>query len=259
MQQMNYENMVEKGEIAHYEQFLLLSQCFQLYSISMNIYTCVQQQSKLFPTYTVDTFWRYAADELWKYCGKGRNCSLSAISPFVTMFSTVFNIYEYIYTCVQQQSKLFPAYTFWRYAADEVWKYGGKRRNCTLWAISPLSQYFQLYSISMNIFIQLQSMIFPTYSIDAFWHLCSRWILKIWWKKEKLLIMYNFSFRHNFFIFIQYMWIYIHTVTCSKIFLTLSNIYYRGSLTVKLAQKMLSTYFLGNWKLFQWCVSLMLL
>ena len=56
MQQMNYEYMVEKGEIAHYEQFLLLSQCFQLYSISMNIYTCVQQQSKLFPTYTIDTF-----------------------------------------------------------------------------------------------------------------------------------------------------------------------------------------------------------
>ena len=52
MQQMNYENMVEKGEIAHYEQFLLLSQYFELYSISMNIF--IQLQSMIFPTYTID-------------------------------------------------------------------------------------------------------------------------------------------------------------------------------------------------------------
>ena len=51
---MNFENMVEKGEIAHHEQFLLSLQCFHLYSIYMNIYIhTVTQQDSLnpFPTY----------------------------------------------------------------------------------------------------------------------------------------------------------------------------------------------------------------
>ena len=33
LQQTAVKNIVTKGEIAHHEQFLLLSQCFQLYSI----------------------------------------------------------------------------------------------------------------------------------------------------------------------------------------------------------------------------------
>ena len=33
LQQTTFENNVTKGEIAQYEQFLLLSQCFQLFSV----------------------------------------------------------------------------------------------------------------------------------------------------------------------------------------------------------------------------------
>ena len=52
MLQMNYENMVEKGEIAHYEQFLLSSQFFHFYSIyvNTNVYIHTVTSSKIFLT-----------------------------------------------------------------------------------------------------------------------------------------------------------------------------------------------------------------
>ena len=37
----------------------------------------------------------------------------------------------------------------------------------------------------------------PLPHIDTFWCLCSRWLLKSLWQKEKLLIMSNFSICHN--------------------------------------------------------------
>ena len=39
----------------------------------------------------------------------------------------------------------------------------------------------------------------PFHLVDALWHICSRWLLKKLWQKEKLLIMRNFSICHNFF------------------------------------------------------------
>ena len=33
LQQMTFENIVAKGEIAHHEQFLILPLCFQIYAI----------------------------------------------------------------------------------------------------------------------------------------------------------------------------------------------------------------------------------
>ena len=39
----------------------------------------------------------------------------------------------------------------------------------------------------------------PNKHVDAFWHLCSRWLLKTLWQKEKLLLTCNFSFCHNVF------------------------------------------------------------
>ena len=44
----------------------------------------------------IDAFWS-AAKNFWKHCGKRRNCSKQTISPFVTMFSTLFNHYINIY------------------------------------------------------------------------------------------------------------------------------------------------------------------
>ena len=38
-----------------------------------------------------------AADDFWKHCGKGRNCSKREISPFVTMFTTFCINYTFIY------------------------------------------------------------------------------------------------------------------------------------------------------------------
>ena len=63
------ENIVGKGEIARYEQFLLFPQCFQK--------ACFPKASK---GVIVCEWVNY-------HCGKRRNCSLRAISPFPTVFS----------------------------------------------------------------------------------------------------------------------------------------------------------------------------
>ena len=38
------------------------------------------------------------ATDFWKHCGKWRNCSSWAISPFATMFSTLFNNLVFLYS-----------------------------------------------------------------------------------------------------------------------------------------------------------------
>ena len=62
---MSFENTVGKGKIAHNELFLLFTKCFLL-------------------------VWRTfcSVQVFGKHGGKRRNCSLIAISPFPTVFST---------------------------------------------------------------------------------------------------------------------------------------------------------------------------
>ena len=123
------ENTVGKGEIAHYEQFLLFPQCFQkacfpgaskgvivwewvkprfwewvvltLYWTFLDMTTyrrCLTlSQTTNFRLFQIQRLcsWQFQMWWKWqkvfqmgrKHCGKRRNCSLPAISPFPTVFS----------------------------------------------------------------------------------------------------------------------------------------------------------------------------
>ena len=80
------ENILGKGIIARYKQFLLFSQYFpQLYISSVsNAELC--GNSFTF-SHTSPAFYVSAVQVFLKHCGKRRNCSLRAICPFPTVFS----------------------------------------------------------------------------------------------------------------------------------------------------------------------------
>ena len=79
------ENIVAKGKIAYYEQYLLLPQCFQKLSAAKQSTAkesvCGKTSYRRFLTPLQQTAFR-------KHCDKRRNCSKKAISPFATIFST---------------------------------------------------------------------------------------------------------------------------------------------------------------------------
>ena len=97
------ENTVGKGEIARYQQFLLsrsvfkrlVSQRRQKVSLCGNGLTFSQTTNfRLFQTkrvcrrqFQILWKWQKALQTCRKHCGKRRNCSLGAISPFPTVFS----------------------------------------------------------------------------------------------------------------------------------------------------------------------------
>ena len=101
------ENTVGKGEIARYEQFLLLPQCFQK--------ACFPGASKgvivwewVTLSQTSPSFYMSAVQVLWKHCGKRWNCSEWAISPFPTLFSTLLENFPQF----SSELKLLPANSF---------------------------------------------------------------------------------------------------------------------------------------------------
>ena len=63
LQQTTFENVVTKEEIAQDEQFLLLTQCFQIYSISMSTFR------KIFHL-IVEMFSKSSSADLLYTCGK---------------------------------------------------------------------------------------------------------------------------------------------------------------------------------------------
>ena len=100
------ENIVEKGEIAHFEQFRLFRQCFPkvfFLNVLKRVYMEKSVKSscddkildlskfKAFLTLyqTIPTFNTPEKRSFLKNnCGKRRKCFLAAFSPFPTMFST---------------------------------------------------------------------------------------------------------------------------------------------------------------------------
>ena len=97
------ENTVEKGENAGYQHFLLFPQWFWkvLWFKVVKSWDCVGKttlsQTTNFRLFQIERVCRWQFQILWKqqkvfetgqkHCGKRRNCSLQAISPFPTVFS----------------------------------------------------------------------------------------------------------------------------------------------------------------------------
>ena len=106
--------------------------------------------------------WMYLQQTtFWKHCDKIRNCSKRAISPFITMFSTLLNNYGLIYRKLPD---------FFRYVFEGVCCIFAV---CWNWLIDP----------------------FPP--ADAFWRICSRRLRTHGDKRE--LLMSNDSFlSHSF-------------------------------------------------------------
>ena len=75
--------------------------------------------------------WKKVIQTGRKHCGKRRNCSLRAISPFPTVFSK--DLY-----CRRQ----FQIGRKWEKVIQTGRKHCGKRRNCSLRAISPFPTVF---------------------------------------------------------------------------------------------------------------------
>ena len=88
---LKVENIVSKGEIARFVQFLLLSLCFQ------KAICCRRRKASIWGKGLIHVYlirWMVnlftpirrsvtpsAADDFWKHCDKRRNCSKRAISP----------------------------------------------------------------------------------------------------------------------------------------------------------------------------------
>ena len=93
------ENTVEKGEIAHYEQFLLFPKCFQkacfpgaskgviVWEWVNSLPRLVQIQSICRRQNKCNLKTEILTGMAGKHCGKWRKCWLPAFSPFPTMFS----------------------------------------------------------------------------------------------------------------------------------------------------------------------------
>ena len=79
------ENIVGKEENAGYQHFLLFPQYFQKFFFLH----CVKSRHRVLThSHTMTPFDAPEKQAFWKHCGKRRNCSLWAISPFPTVFST---------------------------------------------------------------------------------------------------------------------------------------------------------------------------
>ena len=97
----------------------------------------------------------------------------------------------------------------------------GKRRNCSLWAISPLPTVF-----SKGLFpraskgVIVWEWVNPFPHNDTFGRPLEASLLKILWEKEKLLIMSNFSFTPSvFYLFRELSAIFIKfTIVVCKLF-----------------------------------------
>ena len=99
------ENIVGKGEIARYEQFLLFPQCFQKLSVadpvmyqnkylwSKGLIATSYNKFSLTHHHTMPHFDALKIYSCGKHCKKRRNCLSQAISPFLTMFSTLYGTY----------------------------------------------------------------------------------------------------------------------------------------------------------------------
>ena len=80
------ENIVRKGEVSCYKQFLLFSQCFP-HRYLFNKSKCgIMCGNELTLYHTTPTFNDPEKVAFWKHCGKRRNCSWRAISPFPSVF-----------------------------------------------------------------------------------------------------------------------------------------------------------------------------
>ena len=87
-------NIVGKGENAGYQHFLLSPQCFQKASSSVSLTHYQTTNFRFFQTervcrrqFQIWRKWQKVIQTGRKHCGKRRNCSLLAISPFPTVFS----------------------------------------------------------------------------------------------------------------------------------------------------------------------------
>ena len=100
----------------------------------------------------------------------------------------------------------------WQKVVQTGRKHYEKRRNCSLLAISPITQCFQ-------------DLTFPT-NKPWFLRVCSTRLLKTLWEKEKLLIPSNFSLSHSvFYLFEELSAIFIRfEIVVCKLFLVWKSV-----------------------------------
>ena len=107
-----------------------------------------------------------------KNCEKRRNCLLKAISPFLTMFSTLYDTYHNV------------SYPIWHLVFNLN----------TLQNV--VRNFFQFGPVS-NFVVRYRVNPFP--NKPWFLHVCSTSLLKTLWEKEKFLVTSNFSFSNSVF------------------------------------------------------------
>ena len=112
-------------------------------------------------SHTVTPFDAPGKQAFWKHCGKRRNCSLRAISPFPTVFSTHLDNFLPFSSNLKlssansfnlEESKILSSVTHFHTMTpfdapgkQTFWKHCGKRRNCLLRAISPFPTVFSTH------------------------------------------------------------------------------------------------------------------
>ena len=152
----------------------------------------------------------------WKHCGKRRNCSSQAISPFPTVFSTCLDNF----LLFSSNLKLSSANSF-SLEESKICRLVKGWIFCILWLsrwfdkqLHLFPQHFQgcqKLSLACGWYILLQGyfgkfvLLHPKLvnlfrNRPWFLHMCITSLLKTLWKKEKLLILSNFFFSHSVFL-----------------------------------------------------------
>ena len=128
-----------------------------------------------------------------KHYEKRRKCWLPAFSPFPTMFSKAF--FYMVRIVWLKLNKLLRVYFFGRIM---YWKFTVHNDVGHSWH-SPLFQYRMMNVTSYSTFIHISKLFNPLPNKPVLLHVCSKSLLKTQWKKEKLLVMSNFSHSHSVF------------------------------------------------------------
>ena len=123
-----------------------------------------------------------------KHCGKRRNCSLWAISPFPTVFSK--GLFPWGVKRVKYLSKLTQPIPLLKYITSLYSSLYNPFPNIPFW---DRPKFKEAADDNWNVAIN------PLPHNSTFWRARDIWLWKTLWEKEKLLVTSNFFFFHNVF------------------------------------------------------------
>ena len=135
---LKVENIVAKGEIACFEQFLLLSLTFSKSRLLQR-----RQKASIWEKGLIESL---NTEYCWRHCGKKRSCS-----------------YQFDFLLFSQCSLSHLLLHFDAIAADDFWKHCGQRWTCSWWAISPLATIFSTSTIKPS-FMEIFQVFVTTFS-----------------------------------------------------------------------------------------------